>query len=155
MPDIFNRTTDQFGGSFPADQARVTFPALTGGGSDSGLVMQNLTMQYQQQLTRLYEIGSPAVYYVGGRTDGNASVQRVIGPRAISAAFYSTYGDVCNARTNTLHFSATQGCGDAQGARAAYTAHFVVATAVGLNVGARDLLINETLNMMFSSLLYN
>lgn len=156
MADIFNRTSDKFGGSFSADQARVTFPSLTGGqGAEAGLLMQNLQATYTQQVTRLFEISSPTIYYVGGRTSGQAAVNRVVGPRKLASAFYSTYGDICNAASNTLNFSMTTGCGAAAGSRASYTAHFVVVVSVGISVGAADMLINESLQMMFSSFLYS
>lgn len=158
MPDIYNRNTDSFGGSFAADQAKVTFPALiNGAGSDAGLLVQNMTANYTQQVSRLFEVGSPAVYYVGGRTAGQASIARIIGPKKIAKEFYSTYGDVCRARTNTLHFSVSTGCdgSSVNFARASYTAHFVVITTVGISLGAADMLINEQLQMMFSSFLYN
>ena len=155
MPDIFNRSTDNFGGSFAADSAKVTFPALLGGGSDAGLLVQNMNASYNQQVTRLFEVGSPAIYYVGGRTQGQASIARVIGPRKIAAAFYETYGDVCNASSSTLHFSMQSGCGALVGARAAYTCHFVVIMQIGLSVTSADMLINEQVAMMFSSFLYN
>jgi hypothetical protein len=154
MADIFNRNTDSFGGSFAADQAKVTFPALLGGnGADAGLLVQNMSMNYTQQVTRLFEVGSPKIYYVGGRTAGNATLARVVGPRKVAQAFYSTYGDICNARTNTLHFSVTTGCEG--NASAAYTAHFVVITSIGVSVAAADMLINEQLQMMYSSFLYD
>ena len=158
MADIFSRTTDAFGGSFAADNARVTFPALTGGAVvDAGLLVQSMQANYTQQVTRLFEVGSPNMYYVGGRTAGNAAVQRVIGPRMIAKEFYQTYGDICHARTNTLHFSVQTGCDvNATGfARAAYTAHFVVINTIAISVAAGDMLINENLGMMFSSFLYN
>jgi len=158
MADIFNRTTDAFGGSFAADQAKITFPALTGGaGADAGLLIQNMGANYTQQVTRLFEVGSPNIYYVGGRTAGNATVQRVVGPKKIAREFYATYGDICRARTNTLHFSVATGCdvGTVGFARAAYTAHFVVVNSVAVNVAAADMLINENLAMMFSSFVYN
>ena len=155
MPDIFNRTTDSFGGSFAADNAKVTFPALITGGSDAGLLVQNMNASYQQNITRLFEVGSPSIYYVGGRTNGQASIARIVGPRKIAAAFYTTYGDVCNASTNSLHFSMTAGCGAAVGARTSYTCHFVVITQIGLSVTSADMLINENVAMMFSSFLYN
>lgn len=158
MPDIFNRTTDSFGGSFAADQAQVTFPALAGGGSDAGLLLQNLQFSYSQNVTRLYELGSPMIYYVGGRTQGNMGAARVVGPRLLSAAFYSTYGDVCNAPTNLLHFSLQGSChgtiDQTQLAMIAYTARYVVITAVGVSVAANDVLINESIQGMFSSLSY-
>jgi len=156
MADIFNRTSDKFGGSFAADQARITFPALSGGaGGDAGLLVQNMQANYTQQVTRLYEISSPTIYYVGGRTSGSAAVTRVVGPRKLASAFYSTYGDICNAASNTLNFSMTTGCGEASGARAAYTAHFVVIVSIGISIAAADMLINESLQMMFSSFLYS
>jgi hypothetical protein len=155
MPDIFNRSTDSFGGSFAADAAKVTFPALVSGGSDAGLLVQNMNASYSQQITRLYEVGSPSIYYVGGRTQGQASIARVVGPRKIAAGFYTTYGDVCNASSNSLHFSMTAGCGLAAGSRASYTCHFVVITQIGLSVTSQDMLINENVAMMFSSFLYN
>lgn len=154
MPDIFNRTTDVFGGTFAADQAQMTFPALDGGGSDAGLLVMNMNVSYTQQLTRLYELGSPALYYVVGRTAGQAAVGRVVGPRKIAAAFYQTYGDACNAATNLLHFSMTTGCGGVAGSGASYTAMFVVVTTVGLAVNSTDMLISEQLSMVFSSFLY-
>lgn len=154
MPDIFNRNTDLFGGSFAADQAKVTFPALSGGkGADAGLLVQNISANYSQQITRLFEVGSPAVYYVAGRTEGQASIARVIGPKKLAQAFYSTYGDVCKARTNTLHLSVAAGCEG--NARASYTAHFVVITSIGVSITAADMMINEQLQMIFSSFLYN
>ncbi len=155
MPDVFNRATDRFGGAFTADGARVTFPALSNGaGSEVGLLMQNVQMSYQQQITRLYELSSNAIYYVGGRTAGTASAARVVGPRALSQTFYRTYGDVCNAASNTLHFSVSAACGTQNLARAAYTAHFVVVESVAVSVGAADMIINEQISMMFSSFLY-
>jgi hypothetical protein len=159
MPDIYNRVSDAYGGSFASDQSRVTFPALTDGntnvGADVGLLMQSLQTTYSQQITRLFELGSPNVYYVGGRTSGTASVQRVMGPKKLSASFYSTYGDVCRARQNTLHFSLVAGCDSANsGQRASYTCHFVVITTVAVGVTAGDMMINESLQMMFSSFLY-
>ena len=158
MSDIFNRTTDSFGGTFAADQAKITFPALSGGlGSDAGLLVQNMSANYNQQVTRLFEVGSPNIYYCGGRTSGGASIARVVGPKKIAKEFYQTYGDICHARTNTLHFSVSTGCDvdSVNFARAAYTAHFVVITNVGISVGAADMLINEQLQMMFSSFIYN
>lgn len=165
MPDIFNRNTDTFGGAFAADQGTITFPAIQafGGnvGADVGLLIQRLAMTYQQQVTRLYEVGRPAIYYVGGRTNGDAGIDRVIGPRTIADAFYTTYGDMCRAAQNTLDFSIDNGCAfDGQQAGflnrgfVAYRAHFAVVTTVSVNVAAADMIINESIRIMFSSLLY-
>jgi len=155
---IFNRNTDHFGGAFASDSGTLSFPALINSqGADAGLLIQNMSVNYTQQVTRLFEVGSPKIYYVGGRTSGNASIARVIGPRKIAKEFYLTYGDICRARTNTLHFALSVGCGDDTAAvsRASYTAHFVVITTIGIGITAADMLINEQLAMMFSSFVYN
>lgn len=160
MSDIFSRSTDTFGGSFAADQAFLTFPALENAagvaiGADVGLLIQRLAMTYQQQITRLYEVGRPAIYYVGGRTSGDAGVDRVVGPRSIATEFYNTYGDICRARSNTLDFTIDNDCGfDEAAAFASYTAHFCVITTVGANVAAADMIINESIRIMFSSMVY-
>ena len=161
MSDIFNRNTDVFGGSFAADDAFITFPGLEDAlgaavGADIGLLIQRMSMTYQQQVTRLYEVGRAAIYYVGGRTNGDLGVDRVIGPRSIAENFYLTYGVMCRARRHTLNFSLQSGCGfNEAGTRAAidYTCHFCVITTVGVNVAAADMIINESIRIMFSTLL--
>jgi hypothetical protein len=154
--DTFGRATDSFGGSFSADSGKITFPALINNqGASAGLLLQNMGATYSQTVTRLFELGTPNIYYVGGRTQGNANIARVLGPRKIAREFYLTYGDVCQARSNTLHFSVSTGCGDTEVTRASFTAHFVVIVTIGLTVGAADMMINEQLAMIFSSFLYN
>lgn len=168
--DIFSRKTDVFGGAFAADQASLTFPSLTAADTgqaltaEVGLLIQQLQLSYNQQITRLYEVGRPAVYLVAGRTAGDSSVDRVVGPRALTDAFYRKYGDVCQAAGNTLSFQIAVGCNAPQAGASggasqpsflgsvAYTAHFVVLSAIGVRMAAQDMLIGEFLQMMFSNL---
>jgi len=170
--DIFNRETDKFGGAFAADLATITFPNVQGLGgqfsADFGLLIQRMQTSYQQQVTRLYEVGKPAIYYVGGRTSGDVMIDRVVGPRTIQETFYRKFGDVCQALSNTLDFEIATGCGSQGSATsvgvgtvlqdfrgfAAYTAYFCVITSIGLGVQAADMLINENLRIMFSSFQY-
>lgn len=156
--DIFSRRTDVFGGAFASDLATITFPGLgDAAGADYGLLIQRMQTSYQQQVTRLYEVGKPAVYYVGGRTSGDITVDRVIGPRSISSAFYTKFGDVCQAASNSLNFSVQTNCtntDDNPSGWASYTAFFCVITAISLGVQAADMLINENLRIMFSSFEY-
>lgn len=155
--DILGRQTSTYGGSFAADQLKVTFPALIGGaGSEMGVLLQNMNWAIQQQVTRLFELGSNATYLVSGRASGQAQTQRIIGPKRLTKEFYQTYGDVCRARTNTLQFSVTTGCdGDDEGDTTSYTCHFVVITSLGGSVNVQDTLVSESMQFMFSSLLYD
>jgi len=159
--DVFNRNSDTFGGAFSAEQATLTFPRITDGsadiqlGADVGLLVQRLQLSYQQQITRLYEVGQPRIYYVGGRTAGEVSIERVIGPKTITAAFYQTYGDICAADGNTVHMELTSGCDTTSMSTVSYECYFCVITTVGVGVTSADMLINESLRLMFSSLIYS
>jgi hypothetical protein len=157
MADIFNRTTDSFGGAFSADSSVLNFAGSTGDLGDlreAGLLVQNLQIQYRQQVTRLYEVGSAKMYYVGGRTEGQGNMGRVLGPVGLSTAFLSAYGNVCAAK-NVLKFSLKVGCDNGQDvawrdSNESFVCRFVVITSVGLAVAAQDMLVNSDVQFMFS-----
>lgn len=155
--DVFSRKTDVYGGGFAADQCAISFPKIGDDGGEIGLLIQRLGVAYQQQITRLYEVGHEAIYYVGGRTSGEISVDRVVGPKAISAAFYQTYGDLCNARTNTLDLNIMTSCVGSSGnytEGVTYTCAMCVITSLGVTISAQDMLINESLRIMTSNVQY-
>lgn len=153
MPDIFNRRSDSYGGSFSADGARMLF-AMDGLSAETGMLIQQLGVQYQQQVTRLYEVGSNAVYLVGGRTAGTGTLNRVLGPKKLAKAFYLAYGDICNAAKNMLQFEAAAGCNEAFDANVALHCRFVVVNQIGFSLNAGDMMINESMGIMFSSMTY-
>jgi len=157
MPtDVFQRGGHDYKGSFSADSAKVVFASggeLEAGGV--GLLTQNLSVSYNQQITRLFEIGSQNTYYVGGRTAGQATLGRVFGPRALQIGFYNKFGDVCSAADNTINFSLEAGCDTATGsdfAKAGFTIHNAVITSMGFTVQAQDMIINEQVQLMFVAL---
>ena len=171
MADIFGRASQAFGGAMAADSVKLTFSggptgAFTGPGTEAssgtglfekGMLGQQLQMQYQQQVTRIYEIGTNLTYFVVGRTSGQVSLGRIIGPTAIAGAFYARYGDACNAAKNTLTFTAGAGCNSgattrAVGSTAEYTVLHVLINSIGISVNASDMMINEQVAMMFNSL---
>lgn len=122
--------------------------------------MQNLQLSYAQAVTRIYELGTsgntPNVYYIGGRSQGTMGVAHVIGLAAIMAAFYTKYGDVCNAATNDIQANVTNGDeAPCVTKKINYTAKFCVLVQIGLSVGAQDMVINKNNQFMFSNLIYN
>ena len=143
--DIFNRQDNQFGGAFSAEQAKLT---LVGG---LATVAQQLQLTYAQQITRVWELGSNALYYVAGRTQGNATVQRIVGPQETIAAVYEDYGNVCNPQPLDVNFEPGGGdnCPEHNGN---YTLEDAVITQVGFSVQAQDMLINENMQFMYSNL---
>jgi hypothetical protein len=144
--DVFSRQIS-FGGAFSADGARITFAEF-----GAGLLVQSLNYSYQQSISRLYEVGSPDIYLVAGRTQGQVAMQRVIGPKRIIPEFYQQYGSVCNAGENNLKFSAVTGCssgGEFAGGKQQINIKHAVISSLGGAVNSNDMVINESLSMMF------
>lgn len=156
MPDIFNRQTDQYGGSFTPEGLLINFTGNAQGVNNNlvaaGLVIQAIGWNYAQRATLLFEIGSPRSYFVGGRTEGQVTLQRVTGPKTLGAAFILAFGDICNVEKNSLSISALNQCAAGNNAeRENYTLKFCLLTNLAFNVNANDSLMQQTLNMMFAS----
>jgi len=150
MADVFTRTEVGFGGAMHA-QNGIIVPA----NGLTGVLMQNIGINYQQQVTRLYELGTRGkmtnVYYVGGRANGSMSAAHVVGPGVSMKAFYDNFGDVCKANTNTIVLDLAPNICDGQ-AQAKYTMKFCVLVAIGVSVAAQDFVVNENSQLMFSGM---
>jgi hypothetical protein len=162
MADVFAREGNDFQGSFASDGAKVVFASGAAGGEflGVGMLTQQLSVQYSQAVTRLYEIGTNFTFLVAGRTQGQVTLARVLGPRSVQLSFYTKYGNVCNADTNNVNFETETGCqqGDnnvgpsQQGGLATghkFGVHNAVITSLGITVNAQDMMINEQITMMF------
>lgn len=145
MPAVFAGGQVHKGG-FRADNLKLSF-----GGTDvSGYLVQNVQFQYAQQVTMLYEIGSPNVYFVGGRANGSATLGRIIGPTRLAAKFITNFNDLC--KPQDMQFDASAGCpapGASTGVGSSYTLQDAVLTTVSVSVTSQDTVINEQLQFMF------
>lgn len=149
MADIWNRQSSQFGGAISADACQLTF---TGG--HAGLLVQNMGINYAQQIRRIWEIGSRKTYFIAGRPAGNLTIARIVGPVPLSSAFLSRFGDVCNAADNVIKISGASGCSTKDGYSGQYdlTMTSVVLDAVAYGITMADMVLNQTLRGSFSSL---
>lgn len=159
MADIFNRETSRLNGVFTADRVKLTLP------QNLGVLVQQFQASYSQSITRLYEVGAndqgrlgqaSNIYYVGGRTQGNLNLARVVGPSNTIKEMYSVFGDVCTPESFSISLQETDCLGEgtpgADTAQLTYTFKNAVIQQVGLSVAAQDMIINESSQMMFSSL---
>ncbi len=156
MADIFNRNASNLAGVFTADAAKLVLKG------NLGVLVQQMQVNYAQTVTRLYEVGANGpngasnTYYVGGRTNGQMSLNRVVGPSNSITAFYRQYGDVCKANANQINLTLTQTDCSKTGANATgatnYTISAAVITNVSVGVAAQDMLITDASQLMFSSL---
>ena len=165
--DIFSRQAQDFGGAFAADGGLISFAigpkggatdplTGTGGAGGVGLLMQDLSFNYQQAVTRIYELGTAKTFYVAGRAQGQATCGRILGPRGVQIGFYAKYGDVCSP-DNVLEFTADTSCHSGPSAGGnnlnyKFKMTGVVITSIGITVRANDMIINEQLQMFFASL---
>jgi hypothetical protein len=154
--DTFSRDI-VYGGSFSADGTRITFGSNAGEPEfRCGMMVQNLSYQYAQNISRLYEVGCPDVYLVAGRTQGQVGVSRILGPRRLAAGFYRKFGNACDTINNNILFSANVGCSDRdRTAQDRVLLKHCVLTQISATIGAQDMLINEQLGMMFLIMLLN
>ena len=169
MPtDVYGRRAASFGGSFSADDAVMTFPGLKDADGNRlpatvPLLLQNASFNYQQNVTRLFDLSTSNIYYVAGPAAGQGSLSQVLGPTRVSRAFMQSYGTVCDAGEHVLNFQMMAGCtttadanvsqrwSSAHGFRAAY----VVITQVGVQMSAQQMVIQQNLGLMFSTLEYS
>lgn len=159
--DIFGRTPLNFGGAFAADSAHINLSlnccdCFGDPITSAGLVTQQLQIQYQQPITRLYELGTQNCYFVAGRPQGSANIAKILGPGLVMAELYSCLGNVCNAATNDVCFCIQGGCSG--GTETNFEAmqlclKNVVMQSLGMTVQAQDMLVNEQMSLFFTAML--
>jgi hypothetical protein len=152
MADVYSRASQNLADIIPVDAAKIAFSAGGGNSFGVGMLTQNVQINYQQMINRLYEIGTNNTYFVGGRTQGQIAIGRVIGPRAVQVAFYTKYGNMCNAQTNNINLTTSGGCAGAASQGSKFSMKFCVITNLGVSVGAQDMMVNEQLQMLYVSL---
>jgi hypothetical protein len=188
MPAIYERQKTSFGGSFASDQAALTI----GGESTTPLgIVQNVQLSFAQQIARIYDVsngglsnaagvagaGTVPVFYVGGRTQGQATIARVVGPQSGALCkFYQLMGSVCDPQDLTFTFEGgcppTANPGNIPGVTGTdavslgnqaqgfgprkngvkYSVQAAVMTNLGISVGAQDMIVNENISLMFANL---
>jgi len=168
MADVYARQKTAFAGSFASDVAALTLAGTT---TPLGIV-QNVQVSYSQQVARIYDVSNGGatsnqvpVFYVGGRTQGQASIARVLGPQSGAlCAFYESMGNVCSPQD--LSFTFAGGCdtggkttaklnnavGSATINRVKYAITGAVMVNLAVGVGAQDMIVNESVALMFANM---
>lgn len=149
--DILGRVVD-IGSPMSADGIRMVLPDLGSG----DLMVQQIAIQYQQNVNRLWEVGSAKTYFVAGRTQGQLQVRRILGPsNGSSGAFITKYGNVCNIASN--NFTLTNAVSCVGNCSQPTPKQFLkcsgcVITSLGYSISAQDMLINEDLTLLIARL---
>lgn len=143
---------DQYhGGSFRAEDVVLSW---TGGGGGDGALVQEAQWRCARQVSILYEIGSPAVYYVGNRRSGNANFRRVVGGVQTFAQMATKFGDICYPE-NLIIDARQDPCGvNVVGGGVKYTCVDATLNDLGGMVQAESVVIHETMSFVFIDLYY-
>ena len=147
MADVFSRTIE-FGGAITAEATRMTFASL-----ETGLILQNVDITYEQSINRLFALESGKVYFVAGQTNGAFGATHVVGPAGIQKDFYQAYGNVCNVG-GAFNISAAAGCGS-KVKQSSVTLSNPVISQVNLKAQASDMIIFSGFNSTFLQMSFN
>jgi len=144
--DIYNREV-QLGTPIAADAVRMLIPAI----GNEDFLIQRAQIQYNQNISRFWEVGSPNVYFFAGRTLGAAQFDRVVGGKGISGQFVKQFGDVCNIAGNHLTLNMMAGCAPPEDKGKLQVSGAVI-NSLAYSIAAEEMVIHETVGMMFARL---
>ena len=146
--DIFSQTINH-GGSYNVQGSLLTFGGLDDG---AGLAVQSVRYSYTQAVSKFYDLTSDRVYIVGGRSEGTASITRMIGPARLLVSFYQQYGDVCQAANNNIEFSLIAGCDSSATTTSRIKLNHCFIRSLTGSLNVQQPMINESIDLMFLSL---
>lgn len=153
MADLFNKQIKTPTGAFSVDRAQLTFGNVAGG----GLLIQNVQIQYSQNMSFLYDLSEPsAVYYVAGRAQGTIAIGKAVGTSQAFTAFYTQYGDVCNTAGGVWSVSGVTGCTNGSGSTTNTSMSLVMhnpkIAGIGIGMQIETAIINENIQAVFTNL---
>jgi hypothetical protein len=162
--NIFENTDQTIGGAFTAENCSLQL----GDAPSTGAVVQRVNFTINRPINFIYELGTKGapqnVYYVGGRRQGQAQFERIVGGSNAFKTFVDDYGPLCEKPGKNIILTAHGGCAITErGAAGAalnadggvtYTLKTPKITTLGVSVSAQDIVIMENVGMVFLDLLY-
>jgi hypothetical protein len=167
--NIFENADQTIGGAFTAENCSLQL----GKDSATGAIVQRVNFTINRPINFIYELGTRGsqiqnVYYVGGRRQGQAQFERIVGGSNVFKKFVDNYGPLCEKPGENIELTAHGGCPIASGAAAdgaapaagaggegvKYTLKTPKITSLGASVSAQDIVIMESVGMVFLDLLY-
>lgn len=141
MADIFGRNLE-YGGGFEPEGTTVSLSGITG-----GAIVRNISIGYEQAISRIWDLGTGKCYFIAGHTNGTWGIGKIAGPGASIAALAGY--TVC--APGTLAFNGANGLCENAG-NASYKLFNVITVQVSVSVNSDDMIINEGVGGTFLSL---
>ena len=158
VTDVFGAKAQRFGGAFSADDAFIQFglsrARFSPGEQEVGLAIEQTQFSFQQRIGKAYDVTSPVVYVIRGRSEGSGNFGQIAGVRAITEQFMQTYGDVCSMDENIIVFSSRSGCGSRIATEERFSMLSAVLTGISQSITAEDMMMRRGLPFTFLSLVH-
>jgi len=163
--NIFENADQTIGGAFTAENCSLKL----GADAATGAIVQRVNFTINRPINFIYELGTKGaavqnVYYVGGRRQGQAQFERIVGGSNVFKKFVDNYGPLCEKPGENIILTAHGGCaitgaGEAGAAinsdgGVTYTLKTPKITTLGASVSAQDIVIMESIGLVFLDLLY-
>jgi hypothetical protein len=142
MADVFGATTT-YGG---------VFKGTTFGIADKGALVQGVQVQYQRQVSRVWELGSMKQYFLEGHTEGQGSIEHIVGPKGLINELAAKYKDICSTDRTMVLSASTAECGDQPGGTSTITLAGVLVTALSFQSQAQNHMVNSSMQIMFTGM---
>ena len=150
--DIYG-STKQLAGTFKGTVATLTIASADA--ALTGSLVQNLSFNYNRQVTRLFEIGSENQYFIIGSSEGQGQIGSILGPSNIVVEVLNRLGDACKASENVVAFLArSEFCAGRRSTNVGLRVVCYGALLTGVNVGitAQDFLVQQGGQFMFTAM---
>ena len=145
MANLLGRTSAGFGGAVSSKNATLSIGTADPNVRAGVMLIQNLGVQYSQNITQVLELQSDLIYLAVARTQGMAQLGTVFGPKNAEAVIYAELADPC--KTHNLVYRSTIGCtsGDTGQRTVTREAKHFTLQQYGFNVTVQDGLVQENM----------
>lgn len=139
MADIFGYNRTAASGVFVADKSKLTITGASGVD-----LIQGWSIQYQQSISPIYEVGSSRLFWAKGTPLGSGSISRIVG-----SSFLSMSGETCD-RGKTL--TITNASGSCETDSVSITCLGALCTSIGFSSQAGNPTVAEQASFQFTGL---
>jgi len=149
--DIF-RSGGAVGGVYKGTQVKAV---LGGAEAAEGSLVQSLTIDYNRQVNRVWELGSENTYFILGHTDGAATLNKIVGQPGTD--ILERMADACDSVDQTISVSSTGGGIGSQCSSSDLNFDLTISgpilTRRSFAISADNFMITENATIMFAALL--
>lgn len=139
MADIFGYNRAAASGVFTSDKSKLSIAGASGVD-----LIQGWQVNYAQQLTPIYEIGSSRLFWAKGNPVGQGTISRVVGRNFLKMA-----SDVCD-KGRTITISNTAGA--CSGGGVSLSCIGAICTSVGFSAQTGMPTVSEQVTFQFTSM---